>query len=71
MKKVLKRLTKEADKLKVKIQKLDSFIHCDNYSDLEDEMRFLLDIQLANMCQYLRILNKRIDLIRQDMEWRR
>jgi len=71
MKKVLKRLIKEADKLHNKKAKLDDFIHCDDYSDLEDEMQFLLDMQFFTMGQYMRILDKRIDLIRQDMEWRR
>jgi len=71
MKKVLKRLTKEAGELKVKIQKIGRFIHSDDYLYLEDEMRFLLDMQLTVMTQYSRILNKRIDLIKQDMEWKR
>ena len=71
MKKLLKKLIKEADKLHNKKAKLDDFIHCDDYSDLDDEMQFLLDIQFTAMTQYQHILDKRIDLIRQDMEWKR
>ena len=71
MKKVLKQLIKEANLLHKKKGKLDAFIHCDDYSDLEDEMQFLLDMQLTVMNGYLTILDKRIDLIRQDVELKR
>ena len=71
MKKVLKKLIKEADKLQVKRSKLKEFVNTDAFLDLEDEMQFLLNMQLAVMNQYLDILDKRIDLIRQDVELKR
>ena len=71
MKKLLRKLIKEADKLQVKREKLDDFIHCDDYSDLDDEMQFLLDMQYHTMTQYQHILDKRINLIRLDVDLRR
>jgi len=71
MKKLLRKLIKEADKLQVKRSKLKEFVNTDSYLDLDDEMQFLLDMQYHTMTQYLSILDKRIDLIRQDVERKR
>ena len=56
----LERLEKEAKELKTRREKLVDFMSTDNFSQLPDQQKDLLWIQVSAMLTYYRCLEKRL-----------
>ncbi len=56
-----KRLELESKELKVKINKLGSFLYSEAIDSIDDEEKRLMNMQLNKMESYLSLLNQRID----------
>lgn len=57
-----KRIEVESNNLSYLIDKLVDFISQDEYKNLDDENKFLLNMQLETMNKYLHILSVRLKL---------
>lgn len=58
------RLFIEVNDLQDKIIKLSAFIGTENFYKLDDENRAMLNVQYYNMLQYIKVLNNRIEYLK-------
>lgn len=62
MENYLKRMLAEYEELKVRLIRLNDFIHNEDYKELDDENRSLLNAQYHTMYTYKVILSRRIKI---------
>lgn len=69
IKMVIKRVEEERDELNRKVNRLKSTVdHLDKNNDITEEHKTLLRGQLSVMYQYLDILERRLELFKQDIK---
>lgn len=68
LKNVKSKLIDEQKSLSLNTEKLNKFLYSKQYDELTREMRYLLIEQYSYMKNYLRILNKRIAIINEQIK---
>lgn len=71
MKDILDRMINESSELREKIDKLETFINSKTvgeFAQLDPEMQYAIRSQRAHMIKYERALNKRIELITEEIK---
>lgn len=62
------RIIEEQKDLSLKVEKLNIFLYTTQFEELSRDMRYLLVEQYGYMKNYLRILNKRIAIINEQIK---
>lgn len=68
LKNVKSKLIDEQKSLSLNTEKLNKFLYSKQYDELTREMRYLLIEQYSYMKNYLRVLNKRIAIINEQIK---
>lgn len=68
LKNVKSKLIDEQKSLSLNTEKLNKFLYSKQYDELTREMRYLLIEQYGYMKNYLRVLNKRIAIINEQIK---
>lgn len=68
LKNIKSKLVDEQKSLSLNTEKLNKFLYSKQYDELTREMRYLLIEQYGYMKNYLRVLNKRIAIINEQIK---